>query len=368
MRIGILTSSLDETNGWGRYTLNLTGALSSAGNECVLFSEEKIVPNSIPFKVFRLHSRPGSGATNIFRIIHDALRLRRLTKNCDIIHTFTETHAILAWLIGKPYVISTHGTYTLRFFKHVITRWLAIRAFNNASAVIVTSEFTHAKIEPYVKLKKTILLPNGVNSNLFHRNTAITRNPHTFITVGAIKPRKGQDMGVKATALLRDRFPDIRYFIVGRVEFGAFNDELHKLIKENNLENNVVFEQNVSDTRLVDLYSQASVFVLPSRVDSTDSFEGYPLTLLEASACELPIIGSRGCGAEHLINEGQNGYLITSDDVSNLVSHLELLFSNPEATNAMGQRAFQVASKLSWTENAKNVINLYHSIIRTPSI
>lgn len=363
MKIAIFTSSLDISNGWGRYSVNLIHALQAKGVECLVFTEDDARPPLLKTNVISLRSRPGSGWLNMLNVFRDWWRIRKILFSVDIVHTFTETHVFLAWLSGRPYVVSTHGTYTLRFFKRALLRNAAIRAFNQASAVIITSAFTKERIDAFVTLHRTSLLPNGVDMHLFHEHGHVARQAHSFITVGAIKPRKGQDIGIHALAKLLPQFPDARYVIIGKKEFKTFYDKLLSLINELHLEEHVVFEHDVSDARLGDLYNEAGVFILPSRVDDTDSFEGYPLALLEASACGTPIIGGRGCGAEHLIQEGDNGFLIAPGDIDGLVSRLALLFSNPERSRLMGQRAKAVAEQLSWTKNADQVMEIYDRIM-----
>ena len=362
IKVGIFTSALDEVGGWGRYTVSLVRALEKQGVSCTVFTEDLIRPRNFNTEIFHLKSCPGAGLKNIFCIVWDWFRLFKVIRKFDIIHVCTETHIFLAWLLNKPYVVSTHGTYSLRFLERGLTKGLAVKAFNSAAAVIVTSEFTYEKIKPYINVRRSEQLPNGVDLNLFKRDLAIARKLHTIITVGGIKPRKGQDLVVRAVAELVKTFPDTRYLIVG--EYGYFQNTLVDLIKDLHVEDSVIFAGTPNDEELIRLYAESGVFVLASRVDSSNSFEGYPLSLLEASACELPIIGSYGCGAEHLIKNGKNGFLIHQDNVDELVKYLIALFEDEKKSKDIGQNAFQVAKSLSWDKNAEKVIEIYKSICK----
>ena len=330
----------------------------------MVFTEDAARPIGLPAVVESLWSRPGSGIRGLLRLMADVATFWQKVYSFDAVHACTETHVFLAWLSCKPYVVSTHGTYMVRILKHRVVGHAAARAFASAGAVIVTSENTYEQIKPYVQVRRTEQLPNGVDTTLFHRDDSVPHSPHTFITVGAIKPRKGQDVGILALALLKRRFPDSRYIIVGKAEFADFRKHLDALISEHHLSSLVIFAGTPSDEELVRLYNSSAVFILPSLVDSSGSFEGYPLSLLEASACGIPIIGSYECGAEHLIRNGENGFLVKSNDVQGLTDAVSILFEDPALANRMGCRAAAIAGEISWKRNAFRVIDIYRDITK----
>jgi glycosyltransferase involved in cell wall biosynthesis len=107
------------------------------------------------------------------------------------------------------------------------------------------------------------------------------------------------------------------------------------------------------------------MYVQPSRVDKDLSFEGSPLTLLEASACGLPIIGTDASASAELIKNGHNGILVKHDDPQELTAAIKKILSDPVVAQRMGKNARLIAEGFSWNNNAKIVKKLYEEATRT---
>lgn len=362
IKIAILTNSLDEKNGWGRYSTNLTRALTKSGIDCTVFtSSNERCPSDLSCHAI-LASRTG-GWKNFFYVLYDYLRLRRRIHEFDLVHAFTETHIFLSYLLRKPYVLSTHGTFATKFFKNPILRPTYKKAFLCAGKIIITSNFTHSLIKQYVTLNNWKYFANGVNTKQFKILPGIKKDEQTFITVGAIKPRKGQDICIEALHLLKKDYPHVKLIIVGTPQNKTFFETIKNNIKKYGLEKNIIFTGKISDEELIKLYNSVSVYVQPSRVDKSGSFEGAPLTLLEASACGLPIIGTKASASADLIKNNYNGMLIDHDDAEALAFAIRKVLENPNIAREMGNNARVLAENLSWEHNAKNVIGIYNEIL-----
>jgi aminoglycoside phosphotransferase (APT) family kinase protein len=82
----------------------------------------------------------------------------------------------------------------------------------------------------------------------------------------------------------------------------------------------------------------ASVFVLPSIVAPDGQMEGIPVALMEAMACERPVIASSLSGIGELIDDGLNGLLVPPGDVEALTDAVVLLAEKPNLAAYMGRR------------------------------
>ncbi len=87
----------------------------------------------------------------------------------------------------------------------------------------------------------------------------------------------------------------------------------------------------VDADRLVGLYQASDVFVLPSHGDNL------PVTVLEAMAAGLPVIGTRVGGIPEQVVEGETGLLVGRGDRPSLSDALAMLLSDPDRSAAMGQ-------------------------------
>lgn len=82
-----------------------------------------------------------------------------------------------------------------------------------------------------------------------------------------------------------------------------------------------------------DLYSQASVLVLPSVED------GFGLVICQAMACGVPVIASKSTGGPEVIHDGVDGFLVEAGDSRALRDRLTYLFENPDINRQMGAAA-----------------------------
>ena len=115
-----------------------------------------------------------------------------------------------------------------------------------------------------------------VNPNLFRPLTGVERVPRRIIsTASADVPMKGQRFLLEAVAKLRAERPDVTLTIIGSLKDGS---RTHSTLDRLGLRDCVTFVSGVSDERIVELYSEASVAVVPSL------YEGFSLPAIEAMA------------------------------------------------------------------------------------
>jgi glycosyltransferase involved in cell wall biosynthesis len=90
--------------------------------------------------------------------------------------------------------------------------------------------------------------------------------------------------------------------------------------------------------RVEDYLRAADIFAFPS------TFEALGISLIEASACGLPAVGSRTGGIVDVIEDGESGILVEPGDASGLRSALARLVADEGLRTRMGQRAVGVAA------------------------
>jgi glycosyltransferase involved in cell wall biosynthesis len=158
--------------------------------------------------------------------------------------------------------------------------------------------------------------------------------------VGRIKfVRKGQEVLVKAAALLRERFPEVRYLIVGTTSPGSEDHlgRLKELIRSNGLEDQFFFTGDMTDVRHV--YEALDITVVPSI-----QAEPFGLVVMESMALGTSVVGSRGGGIAEQVIDGETGLLFTPGDEGELAQALARLLENDQLRLRMG-RAGQVRAR-----------------------
>ena len=108
-------------------------------------------------------------------------------------------------------------------------------------------------------------------------------------------------------------------------------------LKENLKLDNVHFVGFKSKEELKEYYKAADVFVLPTRGDV------WGLVINEAMACGLPVITTDRCIAGlELVKNGNNGYIVPVDDVSELTEKINQTLANEDECKKMGQNSISV--------------------------
>ena len=159
----------------------------------------------------------------------------------------------------------------------------------------------------------------------------------TFLFVGRIGKDKGLEELCKAFDLLWKERKNIRLWIVGMDDSQA--DPI-TLDTRNQMENHERIEAvgMKRDTELLAYYAAADCFVLPSYR------EGFPNTVLEAGAFDLPSIVTDINGSREIIIEGENGIIIPTHDTNALYKAMKAMVDNPQQRKAMASKARDLVS------------------------
>ena len=104
-----------------------------------------------------------------------------------------------------------------------------------------------------------------------------------------------------------------------------------------------------------DLYSQASVFVLPSIED------GFGQVIVQAMACGIPVITTTNTGGPDVITDGKDGFIVPIRDSRAIAERLEHLYRHPDAREAMGHAALETVRKWNgWERYTNQVLSTYN--------
>ena len=161
-----------------------------------------------------------------------------------------------------------------------------------------------------------------------------SNNANLFIgVVGRIKlVRKGQDIFVKAAALLHERYPNVRFLCIGSPYPGNENhlEKLFGLIRELNVENYVVYTGEVKDIK-------AAISALDILVLSSTRPEPFGGVVIEAMAFGKPVVATRCGGSIEQVVDGETGYLVTPGDPQSMADAIEKLIQDQEKRLAFGE-------------------------------
>lgn len=223
--------------------------------------------------------------------------------------------------------------------------------------LVAVSNYTASFIKSAGKLPPITIIPNAVDIRFlkaFEQGSFVKLpgNP-AILTVGNVTPRKGQHNMIKALPWLKKRFPDIHYHCVGLKSFASQNEELASSLGVNE---HVTFHGKLPLKSLMSSYRGCDIFAMTSEHQADGDFEGFGIAILEANFFGKPAIGSRGCGIEDAIHEGENGYKVDAHDPATIVEAVSKCLNEYDRLSA-GARQWSAAH--DWDLIAEKYIKLF---------
>ncbi len=182
-------------------------------------------------------------------------------------------------------------------------------------------------------------LPVIVNSEVTGSNNISGEGPKILMIGKYHQERKKHLLFLQALNQLKSRYP-FTATIVG--ECATEEQQLKcKVIKHEagrmKLTGQIAFKQNVPYNQISGLYASHHIFVLPA------INEQYGVSVNEALGYGLPVICTNSCGASFNISNGNNGFVIQSDNLDELTTALEILISDYHKLYQMQAQSLQYA-------------------------
>lgn len=203
------------------------------------------------------------------------------------------------------------------------------------------------------------VIHNGFSPRSFEKNSEIKRpiQGEYILNIGKYDKVKGQDILLQAFSRIHKNHPDISLVLIGAS--GSFLEHLKAMSISLGIDNKVYFFENKPHHELAEFYKYALCFTLPSRS------EAFPLSILEASFFSLPVIAANVGGVSELIKDGDTGFLVLPNDVSNLTLALESLLSGKSDGKKVAHRLNElVAQQFTWHKASDEYIKLIDNYYR----
>ena len=261
---------------------------------------------------------------------------------------------------GTPYGIILYGTELLllqhRLSRVGLKRGVARSLFGAAAVIVAISDWTRDLcIEVLAELglaeRASIMrvVPLGTDPSAFRPglSTDAVRSRYGLVqgqwllTVARLVAHKGIDTGLRVVAALRQEFPDLRYAVAGS---GIQRAHLEGLAKDLGVQDRVRFLGHVPEADLPALYNCAEVYLGLSRTVELMA-EGFGISLVEASACGLPVVGGLSGGIPDAVRDGETGFLVDSNRTEPAVEAVRLLLRDPALGRRLGSNGRQAAEQ-----------------------
>jgi len=211
-----------------------------------------------------------------------------------------------------------------------------------------------------VSLDRMRLVPVGVDPDLFKPTPGVQRQPGRLITTASADVAlKGLAFLLEAMAKLRTERDDIRLTIIGKPREGASNDLIDKL----GLRPYIDFVSGVTDERIVELYAEAELAVVPSL------YEGFSLPAIEAMCTGTCLVATDGGALPEVTGtDGETVLGCKAGDVESLTAAIRRGLDDPALRERIGAAGRQrVVERWSWKHCAQLTVEQYREVLAMPA-
>lgn len=297
----------------------------------------------------------------------------------DVIHVHTEWGCgweglLAAKKLDVPVVGTFHTFFAepgyLKSLRLPTWSWIqravwayAVNFFNQCDVVTSPSEAVRRSLIDHGVNKEPILVSNGIDlpAGTSERGTVRLRREYgidgpSFIYVGRVAPEKSLDVLVRAFQQVLQRLPEAKLVIIGD---GPSMPSLNALVAESGMEESVIRLGFVPHDQLLrqSLLKLGDIFVTASKT------ENQPVSVLEAMATGLTVIGPKSQGMKEMIRQGENGFHFVPDDTQGLAAAmLNFAVLGSDAKNAMSESAREFARQNSLGASVDQLESIYQKL------
>jgi glycosyltransferase involved in cell wall biosynthesis len=227
------------------------------------------------------------------------------------------------------------------------------------SRAVAQSLQRNGVIEP----SKITVVHNGIDTDRFARSVAAASPPGgdssvMVGTVGHLAPIKGQDVFMRAAALICVRHPGVHFVVIGEDKSPqmVYRKSLERLVAELGLKGSVRMPGWQDD--IPSVLSSLTLFVSAARS------EPFGLAIVEAMAAGLPVVAAASEGASEIIEDGFSGKLVTVGDPESLAEAVNELLDDPIECSRLGGNALLAArQRYSLTRMAGETERVYREVL-----
>lgn len=310
----------------------------------------------LPFK------KPFGYFLNIFH-------LRTLLKMIqpDIFHVHYATgNGLLGRLANyKPSILSVWGSDVMVSPDNsFLMRRLVKKNLEHYSNIISTSlimvDYVNSISDKDINIS---VIPIGVDTEIFAPGNDSVSNEIVIGTVKTLETIYGIDVLIKSFSLVKDRIKKSDKILAGKLKLaivggGSQLSNLTDLVAECGVSDSVQFVGQIPNRDVPNMLRSFDVFVAMSRNES------FGVAIVEASACELPVVTSNVGGLPEVVINNETGYLINTEDYEGCAEAIFKLVINPQLRKKLGKngRMF-VQRKYEWRDCMNSMLSLYDQAI-----
>ncbi len=279
----------------------------------------------------------------------------------DVIHLHTPFgvgwEAVLSGKIFGIPIVGTHHTFFDHYLKYVFLdfekikkfTWHCTMAFYNRADLIVSPSKALLEGLKIGKLKSPAeVVPNFIDTEFFCPAKNDTEKKRLkeklkireilLVYMGRVGYEKSIDQVIRAMAVASKKYPDIKLMIVGD---GPDKKNLEELAEKLGIKNKTTFYGFARGKELLEILQAGDIFITASKS------ENMPLSVMEAMAAGLPVIGVDSLGVPEIVKNEKNGFIVAPDMFEEMAKKIVELAENDKLRNKFSLASRELALEYS---------------------
>jgi glycosyltransferase involved in cell wall biosynthesis len=321
-----------------------------------------------------VHGFPPSMVQNVMFILNSVIKGSQLIRKhkIDIIHVNNFAPVIAGWILSRLFSIPVISTIHVVFgisYPNFWKKWSSQRNVSSLKSIVgpvfenltikipvntihSVSNATRKDIMRVNSHAKVAVISNGIDLAFYDKFATIIEYRKYVVFIGRLAFNKNLNTIISSFEEIKKKIPDAKLLVIG---FGPMLDEWKRMVADLGLVENIHFSEYISQEKKIDLLSKSSALLLPSIT------EGMPLVALEAFALYKAVLLSDIEPHHDLVDQGSNGFLIPTFDISEWANKIIYLLSNRKVCEELGKKAREKVEKnFTMAKTLKEIESLYH--------
>jgi glycosyltransferase involved in cell wall biosynthesis len=268
---------------------------------------------------------------------------------------------MLARLAGcQPNLLSVWGSDVYDFpVKSLLHRWLLKRNLEASTAIASTSRCMARETAKTYTHEHVFITPFGVDETIFKPapKSVQLENKLVIGTVKTLKAKYGIDTLIEAFAIAWQKAGKPENLVLEITGDGPDRAQLEALTLQYGISDRVIFHGAVSHEDVPKMLNRLDIYVALSRLDS----ESFGVAILEASACELPVIVSDADGPAEVVVGGVTGDIVPKESPEEAALAMCRLITDPDKRLKMGIAGRDhVLKHYTWKHSVSLMLDAYN--------
>jgi len=304
----------------------------------------------------------GSFLKSLYLVAFPRLKKIIRTFQPDIVHAhYAASYGLIGALTGfHPFILSVWGIDILTFPSNSALHKKMIKySLKKADKVLSTSYYLAKETNNYTN-KEILITPFGIDTEKFKPKIVDPIFMEDDIVIGTVKSMErkyGIEYLIKSFSIVKKKcqHKNLKLLLVGG---GSLEEKFKQMIDELGITDSSIITGQIPFNKVADYHNQLSIAVYVSKVES------FGVSILESSACEIPVVVSDVGGLREVVENDVTGLIVKANDIEATADAIDKLVLDKELREKFGNAGrVRVREKFDWQKNVNDMINIYNQIV-----